>query len=321
VLESRRLRVLRMGDNMRDVAVTEGDKIEAQARLGWQADYFATGDITECIDAVSPAQIAQQMEEYREHYDLDTQELFAVEYQAKVQVGLRGFLEREGFGAFHTNFQDLHGLRQLPGLAVQDLMRSGYGFAGEGDWKTAALVRIAKIMAAGRGAGSSFMEDYTYHLAPESGMVLGAHMLEVCPSIAKTRPKIQVHPLGIGGKEPPARAVFEAKAGEAVLASLVDMGNRLRLIVNDVTCVAQPHAMPRLPVAGVLWQPQPSLTTACEAWILAGGAHHSVLSYDLTAQHFEDFAEMTGLEYIHIGQGTDISTLRRELRYNEILFK
>ncbi len=315
LLESRRLRVLRIGDNMRDVAVTEGDKIEAQLRLGWQVDYHGTGEIAQAVERVTPEQIDALLEQYREMYLWDTTDLDALRYQARLQAGIQAFLQAHQFTAFHTNFQDLCGLRQLPGLAVQDLMRQGYGFAGEGDWKTAALVRIVKLMSAGKTGGSSFMEDYTYHFEPGNGLILGAHMLEICPSIACEKPKIQVHPLGIGGKEPPARLVFRCKPGKAVVASLVDMGNRLRLIVNDIECVEQKQAMPKLPVAGVLWKPMPELETAAEAWILCGGAHHSVLSYDLSAQQFEDFAEMAGLEYIHIHANTDISALRRELRY------
>ncbi len=320
-LESKRLRVLRISDNMRDVAVTEGDKIEAQIKLGWQVDHFGAGDIADAAESVGSAEIEAQTEEYRRHYILDTDDIEAVEYQARLEVALNKFLVRGGFGAFHTNFQDLHGLRQLPGLAVQDLSRRGYGFAAEGDWKTAALVRVMKLMAAGKGGGTAFMEDYTYHFEPGNEMILGAHMLEVCPTLAAETPKIQVHPLGIGGKEPPARAVFKAKAGKAIVASLVDMGNRLRLIVNDIECVEQPYDMPKLPVARVLWKPAPSLKTSAEAWILAGGAHHSALSFDLTAGQMADFAEMCGIEFLHIGEDTAIPDFRKELFYNDMAWR
>lgn len=314
-LAGRGLRVLRIGDNMRDVAVTEGDKIEAQLRLGWQVDYFATGDITEEIGLVSQADIDSQMEEYAAFYDIDTKELGAVRYQAKIEAGLKRFLEKEGFSAFHTNFQDLHGFEQLPGLAVQDLMRQGYGFAGEGDWKTAALMRVMKTMAGGLSGGTAFMEDYTYHLEKGNEMILGAHMLEVCPTLASGRPKIQVHPLSIGGKSNPARAVFECKAGKAIVASLVDMGSRLRLIVNEIECVTPPREMPKLPVARILWKPEPSLEVSAESWILCGGAHHSVLSFDITAEQMEDYAELCGIEFIKIDKNTTVEQQKKELRY------
>lgn len=320
-VESKRLRVMRISDNMRDVAVTEGDKIEAQLKLGWQVDHYGIGDIVEAADKVTEAEIDVQMMEYQTYYQMDTENIEAVRYQARLETAIKSFLDTGGFGAFHTNFQDLHGLKQLPGLAVQDLSRQGFGFAAEGDWKTAALARTMKCMAQGLTGGTAFMEDYTYHFEPGNEMILGAHMLEVCPSLAADQPKIQVHPLGIGDKEPPARAVFKAKTGTAIVVSLVDMGNRLRMIVNDIECVSQPEDMPKLPVAAVLWKPQPSLKTSAEAWILAGGAHHSVLSFDLTAQQMADFAEITGLEFIYINKDTNIPDFRKELFTNDAVWR
>ncbi|MCL2530831.1 MAG: L-arabinose isomerase [Oscillospiraceae bacterium] len=319
VAESRKLRVLRISDNMRDVAVTEGDKVQAHIQFGWQVDYYGVGDIVTLVEAVTPDEIAAQMAEYRANYEFATEDIAAIEYQAKMQVALQKFMQDEDFGAFHTNFQDLQQLRQLPGLAAQDLMRQGFGFAGEGDWKTAALCRMMKRMAADLPGGTGFMEDYTYDL--ERGLNMGAHMLEVCPTFAATKPQIHVAPLGIGDREPPARLTFKAQAGEAILATIVDMGDRFRMIVNDVQCVQQPHDMPKLPVAAVLWKPLPSLETSAEAWILAGGAHHSVLSYGLDAETMRHFAEMLNLEFVHIGAHTSIPALRQELRYNDVIWK
>lgn len=319
--ESRRLRVLRISDNMRDVAVTEGDKIEAQLTLGWQTDHYGIGDIADEVNAVTDKDTDVLMAEYENYYVLDTEDLEAVRYQARLETALKRFLERGRFGAFHTNFQDLHGLKQLPGLAVQNLSRKGYGFAAEGDWKTAALARTMKLMAQDLNGGTAFMEDYTYHFEPGNEMILGAHMLEVCPSLAAEVPKIRVFPLGIGDREPPARAVFKAKSGPAIVVSLVDMGNRLRMIVNDIVCVEQPEEMPNLPVAGILWKPQPNLSTAAEAWILAGGAHHSVLSFDVTAAQMADFAEIAGVEFMHIGADTQIPAFRRELAMNDAIWR
>jgi len=315
--ESRRLRVLRISDNMREVAVTEGDKVEAHIKFGWQVNHYGVGDIIQLAEAVTENEIALQMEEYRENYEFATEDISSIEYQARMEIALRKFMEAEGFGAFHTNFQDLQQLKQLPGLAAQDLMRRGYGFAGEGDWKTAALCRVMKLMAAGLPGGTGFMEDYTYDL--ELGLNMGAHMLEVCPTFAADKPKIRVEPLGIGDREPPARLTFKAQAGPAILATIVDMGDRFRMIVNDVECIAQPHDMPRLPVAAVLWKPLPDLETSSEAWILAGGAHHSVLSYGLTAETMRHFAEIMDIEFVHIGAHTGIPALRQELRYNDII--
>ena len=319
--ESRRLRVLRISDNMRGVAVTEGDKVEAQIRFGWQVDHYGVEDIVRLVDAVGEDEIDAQMDEYRRLYEMDTDNVEAVRYQAREEVALKKFMERGKFGAFHTNFEDLQQLRQLPGLAAQDLMRQGYGFGAEGDWKVAALCRVMKAMTADLGCGTAFMEDYTYHFDPACAMNMGAHMLEVCPSVAAEKPRIQVHPLGIGNREDPARLVFRAKPGPAVLATMIDMGDRFRMIVNDVECRKQEHDMPKLPVAAVLWKPLPNLETSAEAWIYAGGAHHSVLSYGLTDEELRDFAEIMGVEYIHIGRETDINGLRRELTWNDLVWK
>lgn len=319
--ESRKLRVLRISDNMRNVAVTDGDKIEAQIKLGWQVDHYGVGDIIKYVNAVSDEEINSQMSEYRKHYDMDTDNVDAVRYQAREEAGIKKFLNEGGFGAFHTNFEDLQQLRQLPGLAAQDLMRQGYGFAAEGDWKTAALTRIMKLMSEGLSGGTAFMEDYTYHLEPGNEMLLGSHMLEVCPTISADKPKIQVHPLGIGDREDPARLVFRSQSGKAIVATIVDMGDRFRMIVNDIECGEQQKDMPRLPVAGVLWKPMPCLQTSAEAWIYAGGAHHSVLSYSLTAEHMRDFAEIMGIEFVHIGAGTDIDSLKKELFYNDVAYR
>lgn len=319
--ESRRLRVLRIGDNMRDVAVTEGDKVEAQIKFGWQVDAYGVEDIIRLVDSVTDREIDAQMDEYRRLYTMDTENIESVRYQAREEVALKKFMEKKKFGAFHTNFEDLQQLRQLPGLAAQDLMRQGYGFGAEGDWKVAALCRIMKAMTADLDCGTAFMEDYTYNFDPACGMNMGSHMLEVCPSVACEKPKIQVHPLSIGNREDPARLVFKAKAGPAVLATVIDMGDRFRMIVNDVECQKQEHEMPKLPVAAVLWKPLPSLETSAEAWIYAGGAHHSVLSYGLTDEELRDFAEIMDVEYIHIGKEADIHQLRKELTWNDLVWK
>jgi len=319
--ESRRLRVLRIGDNMRDVAVTEGDKVEAQIKFGWQVDAYGVEDIIRLVDSVTDREIDAQMDEYRRLYTMDTENIESVRYQAREEVALKKFMEKKKFGAFHTNFEDLQQLRQLPGLAAQDLMRQGYGFGAEGDWKVAALCRIMKAMTADLDCGTAFMEDYTYNFDPACGMNMGSHMLEVCPSVACEKPKIQVHPLSIGNREDPARLVFKAKAGPAVLATIIDMGDRFRMIVNDVECQKQEHEMPKLPVAAVLWKPLPSLETSAEAWIYAGGAHHSVLSYGLTDEELRDFAEIMDVEYIHIGKEADIHQLRKELTWNDLVWK
>lgn len=319
--ESRKLRVLRISDNMRNVAVTEGDKVEALIKLGWSVDHYGVGDIISEVEKVTEEEIDEQMLAYENNYIFDTDNTEAVRYQAREEVAIKKFLDRGNFKAFHTNFEDLQGLRQLPGLAAQDLMKQGYGFGAEGDWKVAAMTRIMKVMAEGIGKGTAFMEDYTLHLEKGNEMILGAHMLEVCPTIACEKPKIQVHPLGIGDREDPARLVFKAKKGPGIVVSLVDMGDRFRMIVNDIECQTQEHDMPKLPVAGVLWKPLPDFKTSAAAWIYAGGSHHSVLSYDLTAEHMRDFAEIMGIEFVYINKDTKIPEFRKELEYNDVIWR
>ncbi|MBZ2174521.1 L-arabinose isomerase [Schnuerera sp. xch1] len=321
VMESRNLKVARFGDNMREVAVTEGDKVETQIKLGWAVNYHPLGDLVQYIDAVEEDEIDNLMEDYRKEYTIATDNMESVRYQARMELGMRKFLEEGKFGAFITTFEDLYGLKQLPGLAVQRLMEDGYGFGAEGDWKTAALTHIMKTMATGLDGGTSFMEDYTYHLRRDNELILGAHMLEVCPTIADDKPRIEVHELGIGGKEAPARMVFDGKEGNVILASLIDIGGRMRLIVNDAVAVKPLEDMPKLPVARAMWKPLPNLQTSAEAWLLAGGAHHTVMSYSLTVEHMRDFAEMVGIEFIHISKATDITELKKELMYNDIAWK
>ena len=319
--EGRNSVVMRFGDNMREVAVTEGDKVEAQIRFGWQVNTWGVGALAASYAQVSDTAAEKLMGEYEECYELApplrTPGLArnAVLEQAKIELAIKEFLEAEGGGAFTTTFQDLHGLPQLPGLACQRLMEQGYGFGAEGDWKQSMLTHAAKIMAAGLSGGVSFMEDYTYHFEPGREAALGAHMLEVCPSISGEKPRIEVHPLGIGGKADPARLVFDAAPGPAVLATLVDLGNRFRMIVNEIEAVKIEHAMPNLPVARALWKPLPSLRDAAESWIIAGGTHHSVYASALTSEYFRDWAEMCGIEYVHIGGGTKPERLQDELRW------
>lgn len=321
VMESRSLCVARFSDNMREVAVTDGDKVEAQIKLGWSVNCYSEGDLAEYVNAVSCADVNKLYNEACEKYTLKTDDIDSVKYQIRMEIGMERFLQDGGYKAFTTNFQALHGLDQLPGLASQMLMEKGYGFGGEGDWKVSAMTRIMKVMGAGLGSGTSFMEDYTYHLEQDNEMILGAHMLEVCPTIAATKPTIEVEPLGIGGKNPPARLKFDGNAGDAICVSLVDMGGRLRLIVTDVKAVAPLKPMPKLPVAGVMWKPLPDLQTAAEAWILAGGAHHTTMSYSLNAQNMRDFAEMMDIEFVHIGEHTCINEMKKELLWNDIAYK
>jgi len=321
VFESRRTRVLRISDNMRSVAVTDGDKVEAQMKLGWEIEHYGVGDIIAEVEKVSEEEIDALMKEYEEKYILSTDNVDAVRYQAREEIAIKKFMDERGFTAFHTNFEDLQGLRQLPGLASQDLMEKGYGFGAEGDWKVAAMTRILKAMTADMTGGTAFMEDYTYHFDPGNEMIMGAHMLEVCPTIAETKPEIKVFPLGIGNREDPARLVFKSKAGSAIVVSLVDMGDGLRMIVNDVECVRQINDTPKLPVSAVLWKPAPNLKTSAEAWIYAGAAHHSVLSYDVTAEMMRDFANILGIEFVYINKDTDINSFIKELQLNEIIRK
>ncbi|UKS29138.1 L-arabinose isomerase [Paenibacillus sp. HWE-109] len=324
-IEGRSLKVARFGDNMRQVAVTEGDKVEAQIKFGWSINGYGIGDLVQRVGDISEADVDQLMDEYQDVYDIAAEGRTsgpvrdAIREQARIELGLKGFLQEGGFGAFTTTFEDLHGLKQLPGLAVQRLMEQGYGFGGEGDWKTAALTRVMKIIADNKG--TSFMEDYTYHMEPGNELVLGAHMLEICPTIAATRPKIEVHPLGIGGKADPARLVFDGSSGAALNASLIDMGNRFRLLINEVDAVQPVQAMPKLPVARVLWKPQPSLRDSAESWILAGGAHHTVFSYNVSTEQLVDWAELAGVEVVIINKNTSPLQFRNELRWNEAAWK
>jgi L-arabinose isomerase len=319
-------RFARFGDNMREVAVTEGDKVNAQMRLGYSVSGFGVGDLVRVVNEVGDGEIDQLIAEYGDLYAVGAalrpggDRHQSLRDGARLEIGLRRFLEDGNFKGFTTTFEDLHGLTQLPGLAPQRLMAAGYGFAGEGDWKTAALVRAMKVMAAGLPGGTSFMEDYTYHLSPDGMKVLGAHMLEICPTIAATRPALEVHPLGIGGKADPVRLVFDAKTGPAVNASIVEMGNRLRMIVNTVEAVPTEAPLPKLPVARALWLPHPELKTAAAAWIYAGGAHHTGFSLDLTAEHLADFAEMAGMEYLLIDQATTVPAFKKELRWNDLYY-
>ncbi len=321
VAVSKDLKVMRFGDNMRQVAVTEGDKVEAQIKLGWQVNTTAVGDLVDATAAVTEAEIEAAYADCTSRYSINTEDIDSVKYQLREEIAMRKLLDDGGCKAFTTNFEDLHGLVQLPGLASQRLMEAGFGFGAEGDWKTAALVHIFKAMGEGLSGGATLMEDYTYDLTQGSELILGAHMLEICPTIAAAKPKVEVHPLGIGGKLPPARLVFEGKAGKAVAASLIDMGGRMRLIVNDCEVVKPIYEMPNLPVARAMWKPLPDLKTAAEAWILAGGAHHTAFSYDLTAEQLRDWAEMMDIEFIHIGENTDIGALKQQLLFSDIVWK
>jgi L-arabinose isomerase len=320
------MRVARFGDNMRSVAVTEGDKVEAQMRLGYQVYGYGMGDLAAQVRGAADSEIDALCAEYEDQYtmaaDLRTggARHASIREAARIEIGLRRFLEAGNFKAFTTTFETLHGLEQLPGVSAQRLMADGYGFGAEGDWKTAALLRAMKVMAAGLEGGTSFMEDYTYHLNPAGMAVLGAHMLEVCPTIASGKPSLEVHPLGIGGKADPARLVFNTLPGAAINASLVDMGSRFRLIVNDVDVVTPDQPMPKLPVARALWVPQPDMKAGLAAWIYAGGAHHTGFSQALTAEHMADFADMAGIEYLRIDNTTTLPAFRNELRWNELYY-
>ena len=322
VAESRSLKVCRFGDNMRNVAVTEGDKVEVQHKLGWQVNTWAVGDLVKEMDAVTDAEIDTLMAEYAQKYDMNTDKVENVRYQAREEIAMKRFLDRVGAKAFTNTFEDLYGMEQLPGLASQRLMEQDYGYGGEGDWKVSAMTRIVKVMTEGMGGGSAFMEDYTYHLKEGEEYSLGAHMLEVCPSVAADKPRIECHHLGIGmNAKDPARLVFEGKAGPAVVASLIDMGGRLRLIVQDIEAVKPIMDMPNLPVARVMWRAYPDLCTGAKMWILTGGAHHTVLSYDATAQMLEDWAEMMDIEYVHIGKETTMEGLKQQLLLADLTWK
>lgn len=313
---SRSLKIVRFGDNMREVAVTEGDKVEAQLVMGWQVNTWAVGDLVEEMNAVTDAEIDALVQEYAKLYDYDESDIEVIRYQAREEIAIEKILVREGAKAFSNTFQDLHGMRQLPGLATQHLMSKGYGYGGEGDWKTAGMTAIIKAMYPDGNA--SFMEDYTYDYKHE--LILGSHMLEVCPTIAEDRPRIEVHHLGIGGKEPPARLVFEGMAGKAKALSLIDAGGRLRLIAQDVTCEKPFQDMPNLPVARTMWRPAPSFLEGLECWIIAGGAHHTVLSYDITDETVRDFARIMGIELVTINEKTTAVGLERDLMIGDMIY-
>lgn len=317
----------RFGDNMRQVAVTEGDKVEAEIKFGYSVNGYGIGDLVKRIQDVSDDEIIALTNEYESLYSVAAplrkggEKSYALREAARIEIGLTAFLQEGGFKGFTDTFEDLHGLVQLPGIAVQRLMAKGYGFGAEGDWKTSALVRAMKVMGSGLKGGNSFMEDYTYHFDPSNPMVLGAHMLEICESIANGKPSCEIHPLGIGGKADPVRLVFNSAGGPALNASVVDMGNRFRLLVNEVEAVEAEHELPKLPVARVLWKPYPDMNTGCAAWILAGGAHHTCYSQNLTAEHLQDFAEMAGIEYVLIGKNTNLYQFKNELRWNEVYYR
>lgn len=316
------MKVARIGDNMREVAVTEGDKVEAQIRFGFSVNGHGTGDVVKYLDEVSDAEVAKLVREYGESYQIQKEvlESQSLKDAARIELGLRAFLQTGGFSAFTDTFENLHAFKQLPGIAAQRLMADGYGFGAEGDWKTAALLRAAKVMDSGLDGGTSFMEDYTYDFQSDRSRVLGSHMLEICPSIASDTPRCEVHPLGIGGKEDPARLVFGVDSGPAINVSLIDMGNRFRLLVNEVEAVTTEHDFPKLPVARVLWDPYPNMQVAAAGWILAGGAHHTVFSKAITTEFIEDFADMAGVELVVIDRDTETRDLKDKLRWNEVYY-
>ncbi len=319
-------RFARIGDNMREVAVTEGDKVEAQIRFGYSVNGYGLGEVAACVDAVSDAEVDRLCGRYDEEYVVaeplrkNGARRSSLRDAARIELGLRAFLEAGNFKGYTDTFENLHGLKQLPGVASQRLMADGYGFGAEGDWKTAALLRAMKVMSAGMPGGTSFMEDYTYHFDPARPLVLGSHMLEICPSIAAGRPTLEIHPLGIGGKEDPVRLVFDAPPGPAVNAAVMDMGNRFRLLVSELDVIAPPHALPKLPVARAVWQARPDLQTAAAAWIIAGGPHHTSFSQSLTTEHLEAFAEMAGVELLVIGNNTSLFEFKKEIRANEAYY-
>ena len=322
VAVSRSMKVMRFGDNMREVAVTEGDKVEVQRKLGWQVNTWAVGDLVKGMNAVTEEEIDELTARYRDAYDVATEDLEAIRYQAREEIAIKKMLDAEGCGAFTNTFQDLYGMEQLPGLATQHLMSLGYGYGGEGDWKVSAMTAIMKAMGENGNGSSGFMEDYTYHLVEGQEYSLGAHMLEVCPSLAAGKPRIETHHLGIGMNEKdPARLVFEGRAGEAIVVSLIDMGGRLRLICQDIEAVKPILPMPNLPVARVMWRALPDLTTGVECWITAGGAHHTILSYDVTAGQMRDWARMMDIEYVHIGVDTTPEKLEEELFLKDLAWK
>ena len=325
-LDAQRVKIARIGDNMREVAVTEGDKVEAQLKFGWSVNTYGLEDVTQHVQAATESQVDALVTEYEDQYLMDAScrkggnHYTSVREAARIELGLRSFLEAGGFSGFTDTFENLGSLVQLPGIAVQRLMKDGYGFGAEGDWKTAALLHAMKVMALGLPGGNSFMEDYTYHFNPDGMFELGAHMLEICESIADGKPALEVYPLGIGGKADPARLRFNVVAGPAINASLVDMGGRFRLIINEVN-VIEPVKMDKLPVASALWVPKPNLKTASTAWIYAGGAHHTCFSQNITTENMIDFAEMAGIETVVIDQSTNINELKNELRWNDLYYQ
>ena len=325
--DTRHLKVCRFGDNMREVAVTDGDKVAAQIKFGFSVNTWAVGDLVQVVNSISDGDVNALVDEYESCYTMTPATQIHGEKRqnvleaARIELGMKRFLEQGGFHAFTTTFEDLHGLKQLPGLAVQRLMQQGYGFAGEGDWKTAALLRIMKVMSTGLQGGTSFMEDYTYHFEKGNDLVLGSHMLEVCPSIAvEEKPILDVQHLGIGGKDDPARLIFNTQTGPAIVASLIDLGDRYRLLVNCIDTVKTPHSLPKLPVANALWKAQPDLPTASEAWILAGGAHHTVFSHALNLNDMRQFAEMHDIEITVIDNDTRLPAFKDALRWNEVYY-
>ncbi len=323
--EFSKLKVARFGDNMRSVAVTEGNKVSAEIQFGVQVHGYGVGDLVEHINSVSDSSVDELFDEYKSSYIIADKDISndhfvkSVKDAAKIELGIRSFLSDGGFHAFTTTFEDLHGMTQLPGISAQRLMQDGYGFGGEGDWKTSALLRVMKVMANGLNGGTSFMEDYTYHFDPKGMRVLGAHMLEICPSIANGKPKLEVYPLSIGGKADPARLVFSSQEGEGINVALMDMGNRFRMLINKVNSVASPD-LPKLPVARILWDPYPNLKVAAGTWILGGGAHHTVFTQALTVDHMVDFAEMMGIECVVIDENTTIPEFKKELKLNEVYY-
>lgn len=322
VAVSKTMKVMRFGDNMREVAVTEGDKVEVQTKLGWQVNTWAVGDLVKVMNAVTDAEVDALMEEYKANYDFATDNVDAIRYQAREEIAMKKMMDSEGCKAFTNTFQDLYGMEQLPGLASQSLMAKGYGYGGEGDWKVSAMTSIMKAMGENGNGASLFMEDYTYHLEKGNEYSLGAHMLEVCPCCAAARPRIETHHLGIGMNEKdPARLVFEGKEGDAIVVSLIDMGGRLRLICQDIHCVKPIMDMPNLPVARVMWTAEPSLTVGAECWITAGGAHHTVLSYDVTAEQMKDWCTMMDIEFVHINKDTTVASLEHDLFLSDLAWK
>jgi L-arabinose isomerase len=324
--DAQNLKIARFGDNMREVAVTEGNKVSAQMQFGYAVYGYGLGDLVAYVDQVTDAEAEQLLQEYDDRYDVQADlkpgaaRRSELKEAAKIELGLRAFLEEGGFKGFTTTFENLHGLVQLPGLSVQRLMSDGYGFGAEGDWKTAALLRSMKVMGSGLEGGTSFMEDYTYHLEPGNNLVLGAHMLEICESIAAGKPSLEMHPLGIGGKADPARLVFNVPAGPAINVSIMDMGSRFRMVVNEVDVVKTGSPLPKLPVARALWAPKPNLKVAAAAWIIAGGAHHTGFSQALSSTHMRDFAEIADIEFLLINDDTIITDFKNEIRWNETFY-